>query len=189
MDESMSIETLLTLFVAAGLLGGAALLRLASIGVYRMTGRLWGRYGPTAEPTRGQLDDALPGPSLRQRADRALDGAGALLIYFVATIARGLQMLYEVLRVVVRAVWYFAVAAYMWLAPRAEALFARTRTAISAVYLDLQGKEWWPGLTENLPLMRARRTPLPVNYLDPVAIPALARAKPNVGRHAGAVPD
>ncbi|MGH2756849.1 MAG: hypothetical protein ACRDI3_03580 [Actinomycetota bacterium] len=161
----MSIETVLTLVVAAGLLATAALLRLAAIGIYRIYGRLWGRYGPAAEPTRGgRLDDALPGPSLHERADRVLQGAGALMIYAVASAARGLQILYEYLRIVVRAAWYLTVAAYAWLAPRAQ-------TAYRTIRRDAI----------------ARRTPLPVRYLpDAFAIPAMAQARSHLDRRAGA---
>jgi len=182
----MSIETILTLAVAAGLLILAALVRLAAIGVYRLVRRLSGRYG-AAEASRARLDEALPGPGFQQRVGGILDSAGALLIYFVASVTRALQIGYEGLRVAVRTVWYLTVAAYAWVAPRVEASYRSVRGAIGAAYLALHGKEWWPSLTENLPLMRARRAPAEVSVLTSDAVTQqTARARSNLGRHAGA---
>ena len=82
----MSIENLLTLGVAVGLLVAAALLRLFVVGAARLFFRLSGRAIRPQEPVT-----ETPGPSRARRpiARPALNGLGALgrgLVYALATL-------------------------------------------------------------------------------------------------------
>ena len=80
----MSIETQLTLILAAALLGVAFVFTLASKAVVRLV------RGPApVTATEPNLDDALPGRRhvVRERAAGVTSGAGAVAIYIVATIA------------------------------------------------------------------------------------------------------
>lgn len=111
----MSIETILTLMVAAALLVTAAVLRVLFVGIVRLTRKALG-----ADGTPARLDDALPATPLRERMGAALEGAGALLIYAVALIANIVRKISEGIRIAARVTWYAAVAAYSWVAPRTQ---------------------------------------------------------------------
>jgi hypothetical protein len=166
----MSIETLLTLAVAAVLLVGAVLLRFLAIGAFRLGAYLWAELGPGSPRRRGELEDALPARSLRDRTAGFLEGAGAITIYIVATIARALRPIGEGLRVAARALWYALVAAHAWAVPRAEAAYAWIAPRADAVF-------------EKLSIVREAPVPVlahPSSATDPRA------PKSNLERHAGA---
>jgi len=161
----VSIETVLTILVAAALLVGAALLRLLAIGIFRVARGLWVNFVGDARTGTARLEDALPGPSLRERGTRVLEGAGALSLYVVAIAARGLGHVGEGIRVAFRAIWYALVAAYAWLSPRLKRAFGR--------------------------LEALRDSPVPVlvqrsSAARPATTRQLARVRANLGSRAGA---
>ena len=81
----MSLETLLTLGVAAGILVAAVVLRLLVLGTIKLVRLISGR--PARSLERPLADDVAPRTTFGERSKRILDGAVALLTFLIATLA------------------------------------------------------------------------------------------------------
>ena len=83
----MSLETLLTLIVAGLILGLALTLRTVVVGSVRLVRVLRGR------PAKRTLEQAVARVTMGERAGRILEGAAALAIFLLASLAGGIRAL------------------------------------------------------------------------------------------------
>jgi hypothetical protein len=136
----MSIETTLTLGLAAAILVGALFIRVLVLSVVRLVLQVWHVWHP-AEPRHRVpgLEQALPRVSVRERAASIGAGISAVSLYLAAQIASGT-------RFVVRN----AQTGYAWAKPRVKEAFDWLLEESEVAYSGQQGRVTRQALGESV---------------------------------------
>lgn len=136
----MSIETTLTLGLAAAILAAALVIRVLVLGVVRLVLLMWQVWHP-ARPRHAapRLEQALPRVSLRERAASVGAGTAAVSLYVAAQIASGARFVSRSARV-----------GYSWAEPRVRAGFNWLVEEGEVAYSGQQGRVTRQALGESV---------------------------------------
>ena len=127
----MGIETILTIAVAAAILGAAVVVRVVILGAVRLGLMAWRTlHAPTGRHRAPRLEHALPRVRITERLGRAVEGIAALALYVAASVATAAR------------------AFYAWARPRAIEGYRRLLAETEDAYSGARGGETYQALGE-----------------------------------------
>jgi hypothetical protein len=127
----MGIETILTIAVAAAILGAAVVVRVVILGAMRLGLMAWRTlHGPTGRHRVPRLEHALPRVRITERLGRAVEGIAALALYVAAAVASAAR------------------AVYAWARPRALEGYRRLLAETEDAYSGARGGETYQAIGE-----------------------------------------
>lgn len=127
----MGIETILTIAVAAAILGAAVVLRVVILGAVRLGLMAWRTvHAPTGRHRAPRLEHALPRVRVTERLGRAVQGIAALALYVAASVATAAR------------------AGYEWARPRAIDGYRRVLAETEDAYSGARGDQTYQAIGE-----------------------------------------